>query len=300
MSAGLPSTESADDRYRGLDTWSDDRVLSEMIAQQQRAIAAIDAAKPAIASAAGAVATALGGGGRLAYIGAGSPALMSLADALELPQTFGIAHGNILLVLADGPRIAERLDGAREDSGADGEADISARGIGRGDCVIGVSASGSTPYTVAGLAAARAAGAVTIAVAGNAGAPLLKAADIPILIETGPEVISGSTRLGAGTAQKAVLNMISTLAGVKLGHVHDNLMVNVVANNDKLQRRARRIIAQIAGVSETAAGRALDSAAGDVKRAVLIAAGADAERAPDLIARYGGRLRPALAELRES
>ena len=160
------------------------------------------------------------------------------------------------------------------------------------------SASGSTPYTVAGLEAARAAGAVTVGIAGNAGAPLIAKADIGVLLEAGPEVISGSTRMGAGTAQKAALNMLSTLVGVHLGHVYDGLMVNVVADNEKLRRRAARIVMRITGAGEPEATRALELSNGAVKPAVLIAAGAGgAHEAQTLLGRCKGNLRAALALL---
>jgi N-acetylmuramic acid 6-phosphate etherase len=200
--------------------------------------------------------------------------------------------------LADGATIATRLNGVREDDRAAARADVAAHGVGAGDCVIATSASGTTPYTVEGLRAARAGGASTVAIAGNAGVPLFDEADVAVLLDAGPEVISGSTRMGAGTAQKAALNMLSTLIGVRLGHVYDGLMVNLVADNDKLRGRAARIVTTITGASADHAAGALQTSGGAVKPAILIAAGAkslaDAEQ---LLGATKGNVRQALSML---
>jgi N-acetylmuramic acid 6-phosphate etherase len=222
---------------------------------------------------------------------------MSLADALEIPATFGIPRNRLVLLFADGAEIAQRLNGGREDSDEDARTDVTAAGIGPKDCVIAISASGTTRYTLAGLETAKAAGAATVAIAGNRGAPLLAGADIQILIESGPEVVSGSTRLGAGTAQKAALNMLSTLVGVRLGHVHDGLMVNVQADNEKLRGRAARIVMQIAQVGEEKAHEALAASGGLAKPAVLIAFGVEPAEAAALLARNGENLRSAMTEI---
>ncbi|HHY49197.1 MAG TPA: N-acetylmuramic acid 6-phosphate etherase, partial [Alphaproteobacteria bacterium] len=247
MSQTMPATEIAEDRYAGLDTWPDEAILMALFDGQRRALAAVEAAIPALSRAARAAAERLDAGGRLVYLAAGSPALISLGDALEIPQTYGVPRDRIVLIFAGGKAIFDTLTGVEEDNAAGARADVAAAGIGPADCVIAVSASGSTPYTVAGLEAARGAGAATVGIAGNRDAPLLQIAAIPVLLDAGPEVISGSTRMGAGTAQKAALNMISTLIGVHLGHVYDGLMVNVVADNEKLRRRATRIVMRITG-----------------------------------------------------
>lgn len=298
MTAALPATETIDERFRGLDGWDDARILTALLDGQKRALLAVEPAIPALSAAAERAADCLRTGGRLIYVAAGSPALMSLADALELPQTFGLLPQHVVLVLADGPQIATRLDGAREDSADDGRQEIAQLQVGPKDFVIGVSASGSTRFTVAGVAEARERGASTMGLAGNAASPLLAAAEIAVLIDTGPEVISGSTRLGAGTAQKAALNMFSTLLGVKLGHVHDGLMVNVVANNTKLRQRARRIIAAVAGCSDAEAAEALQTAGGEVKPAILLASGVETMgEATRLLDGAGNRLRAVLDRL---
>ena len=240
----------------------------------------------------------MGSGGRLIYLGAGSPALISLADALEVPATYGIPHDRIALILADGETIATRLNGMREDDGEGARAEIAAAQVGRDDCVIATSASGTTPYTLEGLRAARAAGAKTVGIAGNAGSPLLMDADVAVLLDTGPEVISGSTRMGAGTAQKAALNMLSTLIGVRLNHVYDGLMVNMVADNEKLRGRAARIVTTITGASAEAAAFALEQSSGAIKPAILIAAGAPSlADAVAILSATKGNVRQALARL---
>lgn len=300
MSAVTPTvaTETVDARYAGLDTWDDRDILMALLAGHRRALESVEAAIPALAEAAGMAAARLEQGGRLVYIAAGSPALMSLADALEIPQTYGIDHDQIVVILADGQSIATRLNGMREDSAAEARGDVAANTVGPGDCVIATSASGSTPYTLAGLLAARAAGAATVGIAGNPGSPLLAAADVGVLLDAGAEVISGSTRMGAGTAQKAALNMLSTLIGVHLGHVYDGLMVNLRADNEKLRGRAARIVSTVTGAGEARARQALDASRGEVKPAILIAAGVtDPAAAQTLLAESKGNVRTALAAL---
>lgn len=296
MTEAVPATEMADERYGGLDTWRDDAILAALFEGQRRALASVEAAIPQLGRAARAAADRLAGGGRLVYLASGSPALISLGDALEIPQTYGVPRDRIVLIFAGGKSILENLTGVDEDNAEAAVADVAAHGIGPADCVIATSASGSTPYTVAGLTAARAAGAATIGIAGNPGTPLLAAAEIGVLLDAGPEVISGSTRMGAGTAQKAALNMFSTLIGVHLGHVYDGLMVNVTADNEKLRRRAARIVMRITGASEAEARRALEQTHGAVKPAVLIAAGGgSAAQAAALLGQCNGNLRAALA-----
>lgn len=299
MSAASAGTETADARYVGLDTWEDGAILSALLEGQQRALESVAPAIPALGAAARLAAESLAGGGRLVYLAAGSPALIALGDALEIPQTYGVPRDRIVLLFAGGHAITQDLTGVDEDNADLARRDVAAANIGSGDCVVAVSASGSTPYTVAGLKAARGAGAATVGIAGNADAPLLAAAEVAILLDAGAEVIAGSTRMGAGTAQKAALNMLSTLVGVRLGHVHDGLMVNVRADNEKLRARAARIVSAIAGVEIDAARRALDTSDGEVKPAVLIAAGANhPAEAGKLLGQTKGNLRAALGLLR--
>ena len=290
----MPETEARDARYAGIDTWRDEAILSALLEGQQRALNAVAQALPQISRAARGAAKALESGGRLVYLGAGSPALMALADALEIPQTFGLDRAQIRLVLADGSGISQQLNGQREDNAEAAIADINAITLHKRDCVIAISASGTTPYTLAGQRAARDAGALTIGLAGSRTSPLLMEADIGIELATGAEVISGSTRLSAGTAQKAALNLMSTLIAVRLGHVYDGLMVNVRADNAKLRARAQRIVASIAGVPAEAALAALTLSGGAVKEAVLIAMGCPPADAAGLVSAAKGHLRDAM------
>ncbi|MHB1109716.1 MAG: N-acetylmuramic acid 6-phosphate etherase [Devosia sp.] len=298
MTLTAPATEIAEARYIGLDTWQDDAILTALLEGQKRALASVEAAIPDLARAARLAAGKLAAGGRLVYLGAGSPALISLGDALEIPQTYGVARDRIVMVFAGGQAITQNLTGADEDNADLARSDVAEAAVASGDCVIAISASGSTPYTVAGLQAARAAGAATVGIAGNAGAPLLGAAEVGVLLDAGPEVISGSTRMGAGTAQKAALNMLSTLIGVHLGHVHDGLMVNVKADNEKLRGRAARIVMRITGAEQGKALDALKLSDGAVKPAILIAAGVEnLAEAGTLLGQTKGNLRAALAKI---
>jgi N-acetylmuramic acid 6-phosphate etherase len=299
MSGAPAGTETVDARYVGLDTWEDAAILSALLEGQRRALQSVAPAIPSLGAAARMAAESLAGGGRLIYLAAGSPALIALGDALEIPQTYGVPRERIVLLFAGGHAITHDLTGVDEDNTEQAQRDVGGADVGRGDCVIAVSASGSTPYTVAGLEAARSAGAATVGIAGNADAPLLAAAEVAVLLDAGAEVIAGSTRMGAGTAQKAALNMLSTLIGVRLGHVHDGLMVNVRADNEKLRGRAARIVASIAGVEMNAALNALDTSDGEVKPAVLIAAGVGTlAEAGELLGQTKGNLRAALARRR--
>jgi N-acetylmuramic acid 6-phosphate etherase len=234
-------------------------------------------------------------GRHLHYAGAGSSALMACADGLELHGTYGIDPARIHLLMAGGLPVDARMPGDTEDDADAGTQ--AATAIGAGDVVIAVTASGATPFAVAVARSAQARGAQVIAIANNAGAAIFAHADVAIALMTPPEVIAGSTRMGAGTAQKTALNMISTLAGIRLGQVHDGMMVGVVADNAKLRLRAAGMVASIADVSDAAARTALDAAGGRVKPAVLIALGLDMDRAQALLNDTGQNLRAALARM---
>ncbi|CDN50377.1 N-acetylmuramic acid 6-phosphate etherase [Neorhizobium galegae] len=293
------ATEARHGKAEGLDTLSSAEILVLLASGQQAAAKAVDHANPAIAKAADLVAAALKSGGKMVYAGAGSAGLVAMADAMELPGTYGIPPERIAILFAGGvPNIAD-LPGGPEDDASLGERDADI--IEAADCVICVSASGSTPYTVAVAETAKRRGAKLVAIANNAGAKLFEGADAAILLETPPEVVAGSTRMGAATAQKIAFNMLSTLAAVKLGHVHDGHMVNLRADNGKLRIRAARMVADIAGIGFDEARAWVEVAEGSVKVAVLLAAGAaDVEAAKTLLARSGDVLRVALAELQAS
>jgi N-acetylmuramic acid 6-phosphate etherase len=286
LAAGLQSLPAAD-------------ALARLLAGQRGAAAHVGPALPAVAAAAEAAAAALAGGHRLAYAGAGSSGLMALADALELAGTFGIAAERTPVLIAGGAASLLALANAAEDDTGGAAREVAGLGLGPGDTVICVSASGGTPYTVAVAAAARGRGATVVGVANVAESRLLELADVPVLLDTGAELVAGSTRMGAATAQKIALNLISTMAGLRLGHVHDGYMVNVVADNAKLRDRAARIVAAVAGTADPEARDALKRTGGAVKPAVLIAAGArDDIHAGQLLAASAGHLGPALDALR--
>ncbi|MCX5497186.1 N-acetylmuramic acid 6-phosphate etherase [Kaistia dalseonensis] len=294
-----PRTETVEDRYKGIDLWPAADILAALADGQVRGASAVRDAIPALALAAGQAAEAIRAGGRLVYVGAGSSGLIALIDALELPQTFGIPQEQIIVLLAGGAAMTTTLTGGPEDDPVLAAEDIARAAVTPGDFVVGVSASGSTPYTVTALRLARAAGAGTAAIACNSSTPLHAEADIAIVLDSGPEVLAGSTRMGAGTAQKAAFNMLSTMIAISLGHVVDGMMVNVRADNRKLVGRATGIVARIASVDEATAYQALEMAHGAVKAAILLAAGApDSATAEALLERTGGDIRLALEGLR--
>ncbi|MDX3975687.1 N-acetylmuramic acid 6-phosphate etherase [Shinella sp.] len=296
MAAG--KTEGRHEQASGLDELQPVDVLSVLADGQKAAAAVVDAALADIAAAARLAADAILAGRRLVYVGAGSSGLMAMADALELPGTYGIARDRIVILLAGGAASLEDLAGGYEDDRDLAVNDASAASIGAGDCVVAVSASGSTPYALAIADYAREKGASVVALANNPGAALFAGADVSILLQTPPEVISGSTRMGAGTAQKIAFNLFSTLVGVHLGHVHDGHMVNLKADNIKLKGRACRIVSDISGVGLDEAERLLARSEGSVKTAVLLAAGVeDASVAAAVLERSGQSLRRALKAL---
>ena len=274
-------------------------LLASLLASQKQAVEAVAACAEAIGRAAQAIGERLRAGGRLVYIGAGSSGLIALQDGAELPGTFGLNSDRIVFVIPGGTAGAARLDAAAEDDISGAGRDIAALGPMERDIVIAVSASGSTPYTLAGAQAARERGATLIALANRAASPLLHIADHPILLNSGPEALQGSTRLAAGTAQKCALGLLSTLANARLGHVYRGHMVNVRPENAKLRRRAAHIVASLAGVDDDAASASLARAQGDVKCAIVMASGAATrQNAQDLLAQAGGHVGAALARLR--
>ncbi|WP_421704134.1 N-acetylmuramic acid 6-phosphate etherase [Aliiroseovarius sp.] len=292
------TTEQLHEAAIGLDNRPIEEVAAILAQGQAAAAAAVAGARDAICAGATLMARTISEGGVLHYAAAGSSGLMAASDALELGGTFSISPAQIRIHMAGGMPTGVVMPGDTEDDTAGLQAGLA--GLGPCDTVIAVSASGTTPYTLEALRLAQRAGAPVIAIANNAGAPLLEGADVAILLETPPEVISGSTRMGAGTAQKIALNMLSTLMAVRLGHVHDGMMVNLTADNAKLRERARGIVTQVASVDAAAAEAALAQTDGRVKPAILLAAGArDAQAATELLEETGGHIRPALARVAE-
>src|SRR5215470_15219311 len=292
------TTERVSRELAGLDTWDDDAVMTALVRSQANAVRSVEAARSAIGRAAQALAGRLRAGGRLIYAGAGSSIGQGVLDGAELPATFGLPIGRLHFLIAGGRAALFDVDGAAEDDGAAAARELEALRPTPADALIAVSASGSTPYTVAAAGRAKAAGALVIAVACNPGSALAQAADHEIFLDSGPEVIAGSTRMAAGTAQKAALNLLSTLTHIRLGAVHGGLMVNMRVDNEKVRVRACGIVAEIAGVDEAQARAALGEAAGQIKPAVLICAGArDAATARALLAAAQENLRLTLQRL---
>ncbi|MFG3101848.1 N-acetylmuramic acid 6-phosphate etherase [Streptomyces sp. NPDC048182] len=257
--------------------------------------AAVAERLPEIAAAVDAVAARMARGGRLVYAGAGTAGRLGVLDASECPPTFNTAPGQVVGLIAGGPpAMVTSVEGA-EDSAELARADLDALALTAEDTVVGVSASGRTPYAVGAVAHARALGALTVGLACNPGSALAAAAEHPIEVVVGPELVTGSTRLKAGTAQKLVLNMLSTITMIRLGKTYGNLMVDVRASNEKLRARSRRIVALATGADDAEIERALAATDGEVKNAVLVLlAGVDGPAAARLLAESGGHLRAAL------
>ncbi|WP_417249171.1 N-acetylmuramic acid 6-phosphate etherase [Celeribacter sp.] len=293
------TTEKLHDRAGGMDRLALDELAQILASGQREAAGAAEVAASQIASASKAMAETISSGGVLRYTAAGSSGLMAAADAMELGGTFSIPSSQVRIHMAGGlPTSAEMPGGTEDDTRQirDEFADIAAR-----DTVIAVSASGSTPFTNEAARLARAAGAAVIGIANNDGAELLALSDFSILLPTPPELVSGSTRMGAGTAQKIALNMLSTLMAVQLGHVYDGMMVNLTADNIKLRARARMIVSTIAEVDEDAAADAIERAQGEVKAAILIACGvADLSEARAHLNSSKGHLRPLLDKIKNN
>jgi N-acetylmuramic acid 6-phosphate etherase len=290
-------TEDVAEKYRGLDTWSGPKILNAILDEQLAAVAAVRPALSAIAAAADVAAINLRNGGRLIYVGAGTSARIGVQDGVELTPTFNWPPDRILYLIAGGEgALVRSIEHAEDDENAGRQA-ISAVNVGTHDIVIGVAASGTTPFTVAAVRAARQVGALSIGIANNLGAPLLEVSEHPIFIATGSEVVAGSTRMKAGTAQKVVLNLFSTLVMIRLGRVYDGQMVHMRVNSAKLHNRAVTMVSRIAGVDLRAARLALDSAGQDVKTAILIARGSDRQTAEHVLTAQDGNLRLALKAL---
>jgi N-acetylmuramic acid 6-phosphate etherase len=275
------------------------RATSDLVrllnAEDATVAGAVAEAADALAAAIDAVVGRLQAGGRLVYVGAGSSGRQALVDAAECGPTFGVPPGLVTAIVAGGADALAEAQEAAEDDAAAGALDLAAAGVSAADAVVALSASGVTPYVVAAARAASAAGALTVAVVCVGGSPLGSLADHEVVTLVGPEVIAGSTRMKAGTAQKLVLNTISTVSMVRLGRTFGNLMVDVVASNEKLRARARRAVAQATGAEGAAVDRALAAAGGEVKVAIVsLLAGTDAATARERLAGAGGVVRRAL------
>jgi N-acetylmuramic acid 6-phosphate etherase len=290
-------TEDVDPRFADLDAWTLTSAMEAMWEGQLAAVAAVGQAIPAIAEATNAAVRALGDRGRLIYVGAGTSARVAVQDGAELPPTFAWPQERLCFIVAGGESaFTTSVEGA-EDDVADAVRQIDEARLSVHDVVIAVAASGTTPFSVAALQRAGELGAVTIGIANNSGTALLASAKYPVLIETGRELIAGSTRMKAGTAQKVVLNLISTGIMLRLGRVYRGMMVNMPPTNAKLKRRAESMVARIAGCSEAQAADALEQTQGDIKTAALVVLGYDKIEAEAILAQQKGNLRRVLAAL---
>src|SRR6516165_1510656 len=289
------ATEDVDPRFADLDAWSLASAMEAMWEGQLAAVAAIGRALPAITAATNAAREALGDHGRLIYVGAGTSGRVAVQDGAELTPTFAWPQERLHFIIAGGESaFVASVEGA-EDDAVDAVKQIDAARLSQNDVVIAVSASGTTPFTEAALREAGAHRAVTIGVANNPGTALLASAKYPVLVETGRELIAGSTRMKAGTAQKVVLNLLSTGIMLRLGRIYRGMMVNMHTTNAKLQRRAERMVSRIAGCDTTAAAAALAHADGQIKLAALVARGFSVEKAQAVLTQCQGSLREALA-----
>jgi N-acetylmuramic acid 6-phosphate etherase len=289
------ATEQRNPRTRGIDAKSTIAILRAIHREDASVAKAVSGALPAIARAVDAIADALRHGGRLFYVGAGTSGRLAALDAAELPPTFGTPTHMVQAVIAGGRRaLTHAVEGA-EDNRAQGAKDLAARGLNAGDAVVGIAASGATPYVLGALDFAKRKGAVTIAVTSNPRMPITQAAQIGIVTRTGPEVITGSTRMKAGTAQKLVLNMLSTATMIRLGRVYGNWMIGVALTNRKLQARGLRILMEASGAGVFESTRALRQSGHNLSAAlIMLKTGASARQAKHLLRDTHGHVHNAL------
>ena len=295
----LARTEQTNLRSRGLDRKSTLDILRVLNREDQQVALAVHRELHQIARAVDAIVKSLKSGGKLFYVGAGTSGRLALLDAAECPPTFGTPPKMVQTIIAGGARaVREAVEGA-EDSAANGARDLAAAGLSKRDVVVGIAASGSTPYVLGAFALARRRGAVTVGVTSNPSSLLAREAGIAIAPETGAEAIAGSTRLKAGTAQKMVLNLLSTTAMVRLGRVYENWMVYVALTNQKLRRRGTRILEEAAGVSASVAEHAMRQTGHDLPAAlVMLKTGSSVRDAKHSLAKANGNVREALVSFR--
>jgi N-acetylmuramic acid 6-phosphate etherase len=280
-----------------LDTLSALEIARIINQQDQTVAAAVEKALPQIALAIDAIADAIAGGGRLIYVGAGTSGRLAALDASECPPTFSTGPKTVQYVIAGGEKALSRATEGSEDSRPAGRADLSKRKPSKKDVVVGVAASGRTPYTIAAVEFARKKGARTVAVVCNADSELGRAAEIEIVANVGPEVLSGSTRMKAGTAQKMVLNMLTTGAMARLGYIYGNLMVNVHTRNEKLVERGLGILEKAAGIDRKKAAQVLKKSDNQMAVALIMCrTGLDRRKAVQKLRRYKGNVRKAREE----
>jgi N-acetylmuramic acid 6-phosphate etherase len=294
----IRATEQRNLRTRGIDLLSTQNLLRALNREDATVPRAVAKEIPAIARAVEIMARSLSKGGRVFYVGAGTSGRLATLDASEIPPTFGVSPKMFQAIIAGGTRALTHAAEGAEDSSPQGAKDIAARRTTKRDVVIGITASGSTPYVLGALSKATAIGATTIGVTSNRNSPLAKSVKILIATDTGPEAITGSTRLKAGTAQKLVLNMLSTATMVRLGRVYDNWMIGVSLTNQKLRKRGQRILEEASGASVSEAARALRQAGHDPCIAlIMLKKKISASEARLLLNAAKGNMRRALGEL---
>jgi N-acetylmuramic acid 6-phosphate etherase len=291
----LPTTERRNRASMRLDEMLVEDIVRLMNEEERRVREAVTEALPRIASAVELLVEAWREGGRWIYVGSGTSGRIAALDAAECPPTFGAPPERVLALLAGGQGAATHSVESAEDDTSAAVRDLEALGLGPNDVVVGLAASGSTPYVVAAVRRASEAGCATIGISNNRGSELVAAARVGIELNTGPEILTGSTRLKAGTSQKLVLNMLSTAAFTRLGKVYENVMVDLQGTNEKLKRRSRRIIRETAVVTEDEATELLSAAGGSVKVAVVMGkAKVSADEARELLSATQGNVRRAL------
>jgi N-acetylmuramic acid 6-phosphate etherase len=288
-------TEQRNPASAEIDLLPTEEALRLMNEEDKKVAPAVEREIPRIARAVDAIVERLSRGGRLFYIGSGTSGRLGVLDAAECPPTFDTSPETVQGIIAGGETALARATEASEDRPESAEADLRARGFSGADVLVGLSASGRTPYVLGAVRYARSLGAVTIGVTCNPDAEISRLVEFPITPLVGPEIIAGSTRLKAGTAQKLVVNMLSTCSMIRLGCVYRNLMVNLHLRNEKLMDRGRRIVSQAAGCDAERAARALAEAGNDVRAAiVMVKLGVDPPRARELLRAAGNRVAEAL------
>jgi N-acetylmuramic acid 6-phosphate etherase len=290
-------TEQRNRASKHLDNMSALQIVRLMNHEDRKVPAAVARELPRIAKAVEEIASRMSAGGRLIYVGAGTSGRLGVLDASECPPTFGVSPNLVRAFIAGGKRaITQPVEGA-EDNRKSAERDLTGIRLGSSDSVVGLTASGTTPYVLSAIHFAKKRGALTIGVTANQNSPLAKAAHIPIALDVGPEVLTGSTRLKAGTAQKMVLNMLSTATMVRLGHAYENLMIDLARSNEKLRDRANRILVEASGRDVPAAEHALRQSEHNLRVAlVMLKRKVSAAHARKLLQHANGSLRGALGE----
>ncbi len=293
-------TEQRNKASENLDRMTAREIVTLMNREDRRVAFAVEREIPAIARAVDAIVAGIRRGGRLIYVGAGSSGRMAVLDAAECQPTFGTPPKLVQALIAGGGRAITRAVEGAEDDVRHAERELRARKLTRNDVVVGVTASGTTPYVLAALRFARGRGATTVAITSNRKMPVARLAKIVIAAEVGPEVLTGSTQMKAGTAQKMALNMLSTATMARLGHVYENLMIDVVQTNQKVAKRALRILAEASGRNVSAAEHALRAAGHNMRVAlVMLKLGVEAKEAKQRLQAAGENLRVALGEMNE-